>query len=164
MKKLSILLLFVGLAGCFDRQSTIITGLEGTSLPNFSFQLTDSITLLNSKSIPAGKPIVLFLFSPNCPYCKAQTAEITSKIKSLNNIHFYLLSLYPLYQIKDYYNHFQLSQYSNITIARDYDNYCGNYFKVPGVPYIAIYNKDKRLKRVLIGNVSASVIRDIAVE
>lgn len=164
MKLLFFLLLLVGLGACSSRVPSIITGFEGQPLPSFDLLLMDSITRLNTESIPVGKPIVLFLFSPDCPYCRAQTEEMTKNIKALSNIQVYLLSNFPFSTIKGYYHKYNLKTYPNITVVQDYDAYFANYYKVPGVPFIAIYNKEKKLKLVLLGEVDAGTIKELSLE
>ncbi|OQP62018.1 hypothetical protein A3860_30510 [Niastella vici] len=159
-----LLLLFNCLLGCNDHPA-FKTGLEGKLMPSFNLLLMDSTSRLNTNSIPGGQPIILLYFSPNCPYCRAQIQEIISDIKSLSNIQFYILSSFPFDQIKTYYNNNQqLKRYSNITVCQDYNFYFGNYFKTNGVPYMAVYEKNKRLKQVIAGNVSTNVIKDIVHE
>ena len=162
MKNLFFLLISATLSGCFGRQPTVITGMEGKPLPSFNLLLMDSSTLFNTKNIPSDKPIVFFFFSPTCPYCRAQTEEMIDNIKSLSTIQFYMLSSFPFDDIKKYDEHYQLKKYSNITVGQDYNFYVSNYFKAPGIPYMAIYNKEKKLKQVLMGNVGTDLIRDIA--
>jgi thiol-disulfide isomerase/thioredoxin len=164
MKKLLYVLILVALTGCFGKTPEVKTGKEGKPMPSFNLLLMDSITRLNTSSIPTGQPIVLFLFNPYCPYCRAQTEEITKEIKSLSNIRFYFFSIYSHNEIKGYYKHYQLSRFTNISVGQDYDNYFGNYYPVSGVPYLAIYDINKKLKKVLIGKVGINLIKDIAFE
>jgi thiol-disulfide isomerase/thioredoxin len=164
MKKVLLIFLLTGLSGCLSHQSTIKTGLEGAPMPSFDLLLADSMTHFNTKSIPVGKPVVLFYFQPWCPYCKAQTETMIEQMQSLKGIRFYMLtsSLSPLF--KQFYDHYELSKYPNIIVGIDDSLIFGNYFKTPGVPYLAIYDRDKKLKRVLIGQSDISVIKDIALK
>jgi thiol-disulfide isomerase/thioredoxin len=152
------------LPGCFGHRQKVISGLEGQKLPSFSLLLTDSITRLNTSDIPLGQPFVLFYFNPHCPFCRAQTQELKDEMKSVENVRFYFLSGYPLYQIREFDNHYGLSRYTNITILQIKDTAFTNYFKIPGVPYIAVYNKQKHLKEVLLGKVSISNIRSVILD
>lgn len=149
---------------CFGKRPTITTGHEGKAMPSINLLLTDSVSYLNTKNIPNGEPIVLFYFSPHCPYCRSLTKEIITNIKNLEDIHFYMLSNFPLSYIKDYKDEYQLDKYHNITVAQDYEIYFSTYFKAPGVPCIAIYGKERKLKQVVMGKVSTSLIKDIAFE
>lgn len=159
--KLSVILILIGILGCSGNATVMITGMEGKPLPTFTLLLMDSLSRLNMNSIPKGKPVVLFLFSPNCPYCRAQTNELIANIESFKDVRLYMLSSASFGLIQDYYRYYQIAKYSNITLGRDYENYFGNYYKAMGVPFIAIYDKDKRLKQALIGQVGIHTIKNL---
>lgn len=161
MKKLLVILLSIGILGCAGNATVLITGMEGKPLPSFTLQLMDSLSRLNMDNIPKGKPVVLFLFNPNCPYCRAQTKELIANIKSFKDVQFYMLSSASFDLIQDYYKHYQIKEYPNITLGRDYENYFGNYYRAMGVPFIAIYDKDKLLKQALIGQVGIRRIKNL---
>jgi thioredoxin-related protein len=160
MKNITIGLLLIWLFGCKETPA-VKTGLEGKEMPAFNMLLMDSSSQLNTSSIPTGQPTIFFLFEPGCPYCRALTQEIIADTK-LRAIHFYLLSPNAYSQIKQYYDEYQLKKYPNLTVGQDYQSYLMNYFKAPGVPYLAIYGKDKRLKQVIIGKVGTTEIGDIS--
>ncbi|HEX9512833.1 MAG TPA: thioredoxin fold domain-containing protein [Puia sp.] len=163
MKNIAILLLLASLSGCLGKAHEK-TGLEGKPLPSFNLFLMDSTTYFNTNSIPTGKPIALFYFSPSCPYCRAQTEEIVEHMKKLKDINFYIFTTAPFTELKSFYDYYQLKKYPNVTVGLDYTSFFGNYFKAQGVPYMAIYNNNKRLKQVLVGKTEISVIKDIALE
>lgn len=148
--------------GCFDKKQEL-TGLEGKPMPSFNLLLLDSVTILNTNNILTNnRPAVLIFISPGCPYCKAQTEEIVKNIKSFKNIHLYFITNFSLESLNQYNEEYQLGKYSNITLAHDYESYFPNYFNVNIIPYIAIYTRNKVLKQVLKGKVSATLIKDIA--
>jgi thiol-disulfide isomerase/thioredoxin len=164
MKWIILFLVSALLPGCSIRDGSIKTGLEGKPLPSLNLLLMDNATHLNMNTIPVGKPIVLVLFSPECPYCRAQTDAIIEDMPSLKNIQFYFLSSFPLESIKDYVEEYQLKKYANITVAQDDGRAAGKYFKAPGVPYIAVYDKDKRLKKAWIGKADIYDLKSAAFE
>jgi hypothetical protein len=160
--KYIITLLVISLFGCTDRQ-IVVSGLEGQRMPGFEMLLMDSTTVINSNDIPAGSPLVLFYLSPYCPYCKAQTEDLTAKMNELKGINIYILSSFPISEIKKYRDKFQLSKYANITVGKlNDDTLFTKYYKVSGVPYIAVYNKEKRLNEVMLGNVPIRDIKEVA--
>jgi protein-disulfide isomerase len=162
MKKIFLFPILL-LMACFEKQSPpLITGLEGMSMPTFNFLLLDSTTRVSARSLKPGKPIVMFYFSPYCPYCKAQTKDIIDHISSFKNIEILFVSNFPFSSIKTYYEHYQLRKYSNISIGIDYKDNISAYFKPPGVPYIAIYDKYKKLTKVYVGRVKMEEIKKIA--
>lgn len=137
------------LADC--RRPANKTGLEGRSLPEFSMLLMDSVTQFASESIKAGKPAVLFYFSPRCPYCKAQVDQMIANIDDLKDTWIYMISDYPVAEMKQFYQKYKLGSYSNISMLYDPAYSFANYFKVTGVPYTAVYGKDRKLKGVYMG-------------
>src|SRR4051812_33041244 len=103
MKRILFILSLTILCGCFGKKSTIVTGLEGKPMPAYNLLLMDSVTQLNTGHIPAGKPAILFLFSPYCPYCRAQVEDIVKHIKSFEGIKIYMISSFPFPIIKSFY-------------------------------------------------------------
>lgn len=160
MKKIVIFSLLIYLCSCNERPP-LKTGLEGKPLPSFNLLLNDSSTYLNTSDIPAGKPVVLFYFSPRCPYCRAQMDEIVGDISSLKDIRFYIFTTWPFSEMKRFYNHYQLQKYSNVTVGVDYKNYFLDHFKADAVPYIALYWKDKTLDKAFMGKIDVSQIKEI---
>ncbi len=139
------------------------TGLEGKLLPTFSMLLKDSSTYLNTVDIPAGKPFVIFIFSPTCPHCQAEMTEIIHHIDQLKNTNFYLVTAAPFNEMKAFYERYGLSEYKNITIGRDPKNSFLAYFKTNLIPYTAIYNTQKRLIQAFPGRVDINTLNQIAI-
>lgn len=161
MKTITLLIILAGLAGCSNRDPEE-TGLEGKPIPSFSLLLPDSTSYLSTQHIPADKPVVFFDFGPNCQYSHAQMEEIIEDMGTLKDIRFYLLTTASLSEMKAFSNHYQLDKYPNITIGVDSKNFFGDYFEIRGVPYLAIYGKDRKLNAAFIGKVPVRQIREIA--
>jgi thiol-disulfide isomerase/thioredoxin len=157
MKQICLVLIIVCIAGCFGAEPQK-TGKEGKPLPEFSILLTDSTTRLHSRDIPANKPFVLFVFSPFCPYCKAQTKKIIEDRELLGDIHFYFISRFALSDVKKYINEFQLDKQPNITVGLDSAGFVNDYLEAPGFPFIAIYGKNKTLNQAFLGKTYSSLI------
>jgi hypothetical protein len=149
------------LSGCYAKTPEK-TGLEGKPLPAFNLLLADSITHINTKSQPVGSASVLFFFGPHCPYSQAQMEDIVDHIDQLKDIHFYVLTVGSFSDMKAFYKHYKLEKYPNITTGIDYAYFFPGYFNPPGVPYMAIYGKDKKLKGAYLGEVSEKQIRSLA--
>jgi thiol-disulfide isomerase/thioredoxin len=152
------------LSGCYSKAPKLETGHEGKTLPSINLLLLDSSTHINTKTWAAGKALVLIDFSPYCPYCRAITQSIVDDNNKLSDVQFILLSNFPISELKKYATEYQLEKYTNITVARDYESYFGQYYKSPGVPCMAIYGKDRLLKQVLMGKVNTNLIIDISME
>ncbi|OQP67791.1 TlpA family protein disulfide reductase [Niastella populi] len=164
MKSMTYILIIAQLWGCFGKKPTLKTGHEGKTLPSMTLLLMDSSTHLDLKDVSSSQPIVLFYFSPICPYCRTLTNSLTEDIKKVSQLKIYMISSFPYEEIMKYYKEFKLNEYSNIIVGQDYQYSFSQYFKSPGVPCLAIYDRNKLLKEVLIGAVSPSLINDIALE
>jgi thiol-disulfide isomerase/thioredoxin len=149
-QSLIVMITITMLTGCFSREPEK-TGKEGKPIPELNLLLTDSTTWLNIGQSNIKNPVVLFYFSPNCPYCKAQTKEIIEDIDKLKDIQFYFISSFPIPMLKAYNEEYNLAQYPNIITGKDTANAMGEYFEIVGVPYMAIYGKDKKLKKSFMG-------------
>lgn len=154
----TLLLLLLSLYSCYAREPEK-TGQEGKSLPTFDVLLSDSTTYLNTRNIPDDRPFVFFYFGPYCPYSRAQMEEIIEDIDKLKDIRFYLLTNAPYRQMKDFYDHYNLGKYPNITVGRDFTGFFLKYFEVEGVPYLAVYGKDRRLRNAFKGEVYGKQIK-----
>lgn len=149
------------LAGCFGIEPEK-TGMEGKPLPSFKLFLADSVTYLDTKDIPSGKPVVLLYFGPHCPYSKVVIEDIVKNMESLKDIRFYVFTTWSFKELKTFYADYGLVKFPNIIAGVDYTNFFSEYFSIDGVPYIAIYGIDKRLKEAFLGKVKSSQIRSVA--
>jgi len=161
MKNIALVLIIIQLCSCNNR-APLHTGLEGNPLPSFNLLLHDSTTYINTGNTPAEKPVVLFYFSPECPYCRAQMDEIIQNNESMKNIQFYIFTTWPFAEMREFYKHYRLDKYSNMVVGVDYTNFFKYHFKVVGIPYMAIYKKDKNLKEAYLGNINSSQIKRVA--
>jgi peroxiredoxin len=158
MKKILLFINVALLFGCFSKEPAK-TGKEGKPMPDFNMLLMDSITSINSAKIPSDKPIVLFYFSPHCSYCKSQVKEIIEDMDQLKDIRFYFVSAYSLKEVKTFYNDYQLAKYPNITTGLDTAHSIAEYFEITGVPFLAIYGKNKLLNKSYYGKIYNSQIK-----
>jgi hypothetical protein len=163
INKLVVSLALIGLLSCSSR-TPIKTGLEGRPIPSFNLLLPDSNTYFIAGKSKVDKPVVLFYFLPDCPYCKVQIKEIIANIGALNGIQFYFITPAEFSKMKFFYMKYQLEKYGNIIVGVDYSNFINTYFRASQVPYVAIYGKARSLKEVYVGNLSAAKIRSIAEE
>jgi thiol-disulfide isomerase/thioredoxin len=150
MRQISTFLLLALLVSCYSAEPQK-TGKEGQPMPAFKILLTDSITWLNINQLPSGQAAVLFYFTPHCPYCRAQTKLIVENIDKMKDIHFYFISTYQIPELKAYGNEFELAKYPNIQMGSDTTKAISDYFEIVGVPYLAIYGKDKKLNKSFMG-------------
>jgi thiol-disulfide isomerase/thioredoxin len=164
MKRITHLALVLSLCGCYGKKPKTITGLEGKPMPSITLLAADSSTIYNTADIAPGKPTLLFSFETWCPYCKAQTESLISHIKSLKDINIYMVCNTQISEFKKFNKRYKLDKYPNIKAGVDYDWSFAKYFKSNQVPYLVIFDKQKKLRRVLKGKTTASTIKAISFE
>jgi thiol-disulfide isomerase/thioredoxin len=127
------------------------TGKEGKPLPSFTVLLPDStVHSIKNEMIP-GKRVLIFVFSPNCPYSRMQIRDILKNEIKFRNFQILAVTPYSFAEMKDFYLNFGLNDYSNIITGVDVYNFFCNYMNIHTVPYFAIYGKDKKLKKAFSG-------------
>lgn len=161
MKKGLVIFCTIILVGCYSKKPEIKkTGLEGQLMPAIDLIAVDSITHFSTASIAPGKPTILFAFEPWCPYCRAQTTSMLAQIKKLKDVNIYMLctSWYSLF--KEFYKKYELPKYPNLQAGIDYKRTFAEYFQQTGIPFLAIYGPDKKLKQVLEGKSYINTIKE----
>lgn len=148
------------LVSCFSKKPDN-TGMEGKTLPEFSLQMPDSTTWINTKDISTGQPAVFFIFSAHCPYCKSQLSKIVDNMESLKKLPIYMVTQESFPEMKTFYDINQLNKYPNIKVGRDTAGFFGDYMNVKGIPFLALYDKNKRLVRAFSGPTSTQLIKAI---
>ncbi len=127
----------------------------GPKLPSFDLLLIDSTTVLNTKDIPGGKPIILVYYSPDCEHCQQETEDILKKMDSLKRVQFYFITTDPFDRMKVFKQYYKLDKYNNITLGRDYKSFFPRYYKVLAPPFSNVYNRHKRLVGTFAGQATA---------
>ena len=121
-------------------------------LPQFSILLTDSVTWYTKNDLPKRKKTMIMLFSPDCDHCKKETALIKKNISRFSGTQIVMVTSMPFHKMREFYEHFELQQYKNITVGRDPKFFFSNYFKVHYLPFLAIYDKNYKLLKTFEGS------------
>lgn len=161
LKILLLILLSGNMMGCTQQGNGKQPVKDMASMPAFDILLSDTSTKFNTAKIPNGKPVVLFFLGPNCTYCDTIIHTIISRIDTLRDIQFLLLSVAYFYDVKAYEEKYQLNKYDNIVLGLDYDNIFSTYYGIDRIPFLVIYGKEKRMKRANLGPLPADTIRAI---
>jgi len=144
------LLLLASLTSCHHAtENKALAGIK--KLPRFKILSIDSATCLSSENIPAGKASVFFYFDPECEHCQKETDSIIKNKEKLKNVQFYFLSNSTAREVSNFYNYYGLASLKNVFVGMDYEYSFFNVFLPPSIPYMAIYNSDKRLSKVYYG-------------
>jgi thiol-disulfide isomerase/thioredoxin len=165
MKKIIFLLaltagLFIALPGKSQQTQDAppLPYLSDKTMPSFDIMEVDSTTIFNTKDIPGGKPVVLMYFSPDCEHCQHLTEELLKNIDSLKQMQLVMFTSLPFDKLKNFYTYYKLSEYKNITVGRDYEFFFSRHFGSQYVPYLAIYDRRKKLVKVFDGGTKVSTL------
>lgn len=134
----------------------------GDPIPLFNLLLMDSSTTLHSQDIPAGKPIVLSYFQPDCSHCQAELIEITQKRDSVQHIRFYFITSGSFSKTRFLYRTMQLQNFPYITMGVDTARSFFNHFRPKGTPYQQIYSPRKELISTIPSEASVDRIVSLA--
>jgi thiol-disulfide isomerase/thioredoxin len=165
MKKIIFILCLV--AGLFlshkgfcqnSQNTTNYPYLSDTGIPGFNLMEVDSTTIFNTKDIPSGTPVILMYFSPECEHCQHLTEALLKNMDSLKNVQFVMLTSLPFGLMKNFYQYYKIANYKNITMGRDYDFFFSRHFGSQYVPYLAVYDRNKKLMKVYDGGTKVSTL------
>lgn len=140
------------------------TGMEGRLLPSLDLLLPDSTSHLNTADIPTGKPFIVIGFSPWCIHCQAETRDIIKNISKLKGTRIYYITSDPFGDMRTFYRYFKLSRYDNVVMGRDLKGVFLPYFKATGIPFTAVFDSRKRLKKVFQGETKADNLAQVTLE
>jgi thiol-disulfide isomerase/thioredoxin len=136
--------------------------MKNPTLPSFNVLLLDSATVYNTATIPEGRPSVIMFFSPTCGHCKLATEHLLSRMDSLKNIDFYLVSnAHNVTDIMKFSKEYHLGDYPNIQlVGQDYEFFFISFYAAKFVPDFALYDKHKKLVSLFESNVTVKELYD----
>jgi thioredoxin-related protein len=157
MKSLLLFLSIALISSCnLVSRNTPVANLA--TLPPFSFWDPKTHSQVSSSQIPAGSPIILLYFKTDCPFCEAETRSLIKNIDSLKDARLYFLTAVPVADLDAFTTKYHLNEYTNIVAARDYQYSFARTFKPQTVPYMAIYDGDKKLIKIFKGSVPVEMV------
>ena len=119
--------------------------MKDKNLPAFSIT---SITgkEVTHKTMPKYKYTVLLIFSPDCPHCEHEAAEINKYADKFKNVLFVWDSYRDMPAIKKFAEKFKLENKPNVVIGRDAEFTLPTFFRPRMTPFVALYDKGQLVK------------------
>lgn len=127
-------------------------------LPDFQLRTLDSALFFRSK-LPAGKPLVLVYFSPECGHCQNEAKALADSIALVDKAVYLWVSFHPLPAIAEFAKQYQLIDRPQIIFGRDETYTLPSYFKVRYLPFVVVFNSKHQIVQVYEGGAS---IKEIA--
>ena len=150
MKQVRILIALMVLALPAFAQSAndSLPYLKHPTLPAFMLQNPDSTSYFNMYDVRADRPTVLFFFAPDCDHCHITTKELLASMDSMKHADFYWFTYMPLTALRSFTAEHRLETYPNIHTGRDYTFFFMKFYGAKTVPYLVIYDKNKKLVKL----------------
>lgn len=115
------------------------------TVPPIQILLSDSITIYTKKDLPSHKPVLLIVFNPECEHCRHETEDLIAHKKQLKNVQIVMITLDPLYKMKDFISKYGLKHYANMVVGKDIHYILPGFYDIQNIPYLAMYNKKGNL-------------------
>lgn len=145
MKNLFLLLVCLICGSCLFAQADSTQQLPPykrfPSLPPVQLLLSDSSTLFTKSQIAAGRRVLFMVFSPDCEHCQHETEELIAHRNELKDVQIVMVTMYPLWKMKEFVSRYGLDAYSNIVIGKDIYYTLPAFYDIRNLPYLALYNK-----------------------
>ena len=154
MKIYVAILSLLCLHGCAEKKQSNFAAFEGKPMPSFDVLLKDSSTHYNTNDLVAGQPSVLMYVSSNCAFCRAQIKSITENMDKYKKVNFLVVVNREGLNMNGFIDRNGLNKFRNITISIDYNDSIVNYYKLTSVPFIAIFDQQKKMLHAQIGNMT----------
>ncbi|MGZ3951554.1 MAG: TlpA family protein disulfide reductase [Flavisolibacter sp.] len=115
------------------------------TLPPIQILLSDSSTLYTKAQIPANKPVLFMIFSPDCSHCQHETEELIAHMDEMKDLQIVMITYHPLYMMKDFVANYGLAKYPNIVVGKDIYYITTGFFDIHNIPYLAMYDNKGKL-------------------
>jgi thioredoxin-related protein len=119
--------------------------------PPFKLLLTDSVTYFTKDDLSKKKAIMIMLFSPDCEHCQHKTEEIIKHINTFEKVQIVMSTTLPFDKMLAYYNKYDLKRFNNIIMGKDISYLLPSFYNIRNLPFLAFYDKKKKLISVFEG-------------
>jgi thiol-disulfide isomerase/thioredoxin len=121
------------------------------TLPPLKLLLADSVTEFTEKDLKKEVPVFIFLFSPDCDHCQKETEELIDNIEKFSHVQIVMATAMPFGKMKAFYQQYQLSRFSNITMGFDKIYLLPTFYRIKNYPFLAFYDKNGKLTGAVEG-------------
>lgn len=113
-------------------------------IPDFKLQ-SISNSIFTQDSLGHNSPTVFLYFSTDCDFCQYEIKKIKTQINEFNNVSLIFISPEPIEDIAKFADENDLSAKKNIIFLQDPVLSFASQFDANIIPYIIIYNKNRKL-------------------
>lgn len=128
-------------------------------IPSFSF-----LTLTGKKYTDAQLPkktIIFMYFNSDCDYCQSEAVKIQEHLNDFNNTQWVFVSYESTGKIQEFASTYKLNNLKNVLFLEDKKAVFATIFNANTIPFIVIYDSDKKLLKQFKGATSIKSLLDI---
>lgn len=150
MKQMNKILLFFGFIAIVSsscaQPAPASKSKAAQGIPNYKILNTDSV-YVTPANLKKNMPVMIIYFSPDCSHCQHLMYELKPKMNDLKNVQVVMITFTSqMKAIQVFQRDFDLKKYPNFTVGTEGDSFVvQQYFDVHSTPYIALYDKNRKL-------------------
>ena len=128
-------------------------------IPNFSFYTLDG-NEFSDKNLQK-KPSVFVYFNSECNYCQLEAKNIQERLEDFKEVQLIFISFEEKEIIQKFAKEYQLINQENVLFLEDRKGEFSELFDVNSIPFMVIYDEDKKLLQKFKGAVKVDKILNI---
>lgn len=122
-------------------------------LPDFELE-TPGKGVFKTAQIKKGTPVIIMFFSPGCDHCINQFESMQKRKNEFKNYQIVMATFQPIEELTEFNKKYQIDKYPNIVTGRDAHYFLPPFFEISNFPYLAFYDKNRKLITAYEGNMS----------
>jgi peroxiredoxin len=122
------------------------------SFPPVKLLRTDSTTYFTKEDLPKKSAVLLMLFNPQCDHCQHETEDIVANIDKFKGIQIVMTTTMHFDSLTAFVKRYGLEKYDNIISGQDKNFMLPVFYEIHNLPFLAFYNRKKKLIRVFEGS------------
>lgn len=115
------------------------------TIPAAKLLLADSSSYFTKDKLKKNQPTLYIVFNPGCEHCQHETKEITANIDKFKKINIVMATPESFDKMKAFYVEYKIKDYPNIIMGRDEHFTLPSFFMIHNLPFMAFYNKSRKL-------------------
>lgn len=128
------------------------------TIPEFTVYKAPDSTAFTRNDLRKKMNTIFIIFSPDCEYCQRETQMLLQDINKFKDTQIIMITYLPYSEMIKFYHIYKITDYPQITMARDTKFFFPVFFKVGNLPSIYVYDKKGNFKKAFEGDVKPETI------
>ena len=108
--------------------------------------------MFKAESLPAGKPIMIIYFSPECEDCQEFMNKIMNRIDDFKSVSIAMITFLPVESLSQFIRKNDLDQHPNFYVGTEGSTFLvRDYYQIEPLLFVALYTKDGDLVKQYSG-------------